>query len=65
MSPTHELHGESRLARLLAVADGQDLFSMRTTLLASLDRHRAGAALSDDPSLLLVRLSGAGGAAFD
>jgi serine phosphatase RsbU (regulator of sigma subunit) len=65
MGPTHELYGESRLARSLAVADGQDLFSMRTTVLASVDRHRAGAALLDDLSLLLVRRSGSGGAAFD
>jgi sigma-B regulation protein RsbU (phosphoserine phosphatase) len=58
MGPTRELYGESRLARSLAFADGQDLFSMRTALLASVDRHRAGAALSDDLSLLLVRRTG-------
>jgi len=58
MGPTNELYGESRLARSLASADGQDLFSMRTALLASVDRHRAGAALADDLSLLLVRRTG-------
>lgn len=58
MGPTRELYGESRLARSLASADGRDLFSMRTALLASVDRHRAGAALSDDLSLLLVRRTG-------
>jgi len=68
MGPTRELYGESRLARSLALADGQDLFSMRTSLLASVDRHRAGAALSDDLSLLLVRRAGTqdpGGPALD
>jgi serine phosphatase RsbU (regulator of sigma subunit) len=55
MGPTRELYGESRLAESLASADGADLFSMRTALLASVDRHRAGAALSDDLTLLLVR----------
>ena len=58
MGPTRELYGESRLARSLAVADGEDLFAMRTALLASVDRHRAGATLSDDLSLLLVRRTG-------
>ena len=31
---------------------------MRTALLASVDRHRAGEALADDLSLLLVRRTG-------
>lgn len=65
MGPTHELYGESRLAQSLAAADGRELFAMRTALLASVDRHRAGAALSDDLSLLLVRRCGADGSAFD
>jgi hypothetical protein len=33
-------------------------FAMRTALLASVDGHRAGAALADDLSLLLVRRTG-------
>jgi len=65
MGPTRELYGESRLARSLALGDGQDLFSMRTALLASVDRHRAGAALSDDLSLLLVRRTGPEGQTLD
>lgn len=55
MDPARELFGETRLADSLAAADGQDLDMMRSTLLARLDQHRAGAALADDLSLLLVR----------
>jgi serine phosphatase RsbU (regulator of sigma subunit) len=55
MGPTRELFGEARLAESLALADGQALATMRSALLERVDRHRAGAPLSDDLSLLLVR----------
>jgi sigma-B regulation protein RsbU (phosphoserine phosphatase) len=59
MAPSRELFGETRLEEALAATNGDDLATMRLGLLARLERHRAGAPLSDDLSLLLVRrLSG-------
>jgi sigma-B regulation protein RsbU (phosphoserine phosphatase) len=55
MAPSRELFGETRLEEALASSDGRDLCSMRSALLGRVDRHRAGAALADDLSLLLVR----------
>jgi sigma-B regulation protein RsbU (phosphoserine phosphatase) len=63
MDPNQELFGEDRLQAALAATDGQDLAAVSRGLLARIETHRAGAALSDDLSLLLVRRLATGGRA--
>lgn len=57
MSPGRDLFGESRLRDALGASSNGDLAGMRRTLLERVDDHRAGAPLSDDLTLLLLRRS--------
>jgi serine phosphatase RsbU (regulator of sigma subunit) len=58
MSPDRDLFGETRLRDALGSSPNGDLAGMRRTLLARVDDHRAGAPLSDDLTLLLLRRDG-------
>lgn len=55
MSPGSDLFGESRLRDALGASSNGDLAGMRRTVLGRIDGHRAGAPLSDDLTLLLLR----------
>jgi sigma-B regulation protein RsbU (phosphoserine phosphatase) len=55
MSPTRELFDLERVRGAIEESRSLALTSIRERLLARLDAHRAGAALSDDLTLLLLR----------
>jgi hypothetical protein len=55
MSPTQELFGDERLLHALKESRALALGEMRRHLLAQIHAHRAGAPLSDDLTLLLLR----------
>jgi serine phosphatase RsbU (regulator of sigma subunit) len=55
MAPDRELFGEVRLRDALGASSNGDLAGLRRTLLERVDGHRAGAPLSDDLTLLLLR----------
>jgi serine phosphatase RsbU (regulator of sigma subunit) len=55
MSPTQELFGDERLLHALKESRALALREMRRHLLAQIHAHRAGAPLSDDLTLLLLR----------
>jgi serine phosphatase RsbU (regulator of sigma subunit) len=55
MSPTREMFGEGRLREALVRGGALPLADLRERVLRRLDAHRAGAALEDDVTLLMVR----------
>lgn len=58
MSPTHELFGVEGLRAALVGAARLSLEDVKLQVLASLDRHTAGAPVGDDTTILLLRRSG-------
>jgi serine phosphatase RsbU (regulator of sigma subunit) len=57
MSPTRELFGEEALHEALSNMGSLSLVELRERVMGRLDRHRAGAVLEDDLTLLMLRRS--------
>ena len=55
MSPTRELFGDDRLREALLGGKSLPLVGLRDRLLARFEAHRAGAALEDDLTVLMLR----------
>jgi hypothetical protein len=55
MSPTRELFGEEALHEAVANMGSLSLVDLRDRVMGRLDRHRAGAVLEDDLTLLMLR----------